>query len=252
MGLDSAKNSKVPLDPGYIKARTNGIPMTNPERYQQLIGSLLYIAINTRSDIAASVTILSRFNKNPTESDWTEAKRTVRYLLGTIELKLRLGGNYDDKILTGYADADWAGNNFDRKSNSGYVFQLFGGSISWACRKQSCIALSSTEAEYVSLAEACQEAIWIKKLLKGFLGQENIEAIIYEDKTSCLNMVSNPKFSNQTKHIDTKYHFVRSLFDQGVIKFKYCPTDEMTADLLTKPLLATKLNYLLQKCGLQK
>lgn len=252
MGLQDAKYSKIPLDPGHIKARdNNGALIEKPERYQQLIGALLYIAVNTRPDIAASVTILSQFNKRPIEADWIEAKRIVRYLMGTKELKLQLGRDTESEALIGYADADWAENNTDRKSNSGYVYQIFGGTISWACRKQTCIALSSTEAEYISLAEACQEGMWIQKLLQDLLNKETIEVIMYEDNQSCLKMISNFKFSNRTKHIDTKYHFVKHLQSQGLRSFKYCPTELMIADLLTKPLKAVKLNFLLQNCGLQ-
>ena len=252
MGLQDAKFSRIPLDPGHVKARDNNDkPMKNSERYQQLIGALLYIAIDNRPDIAASVTILSQFNKGPIEADWKEAKRTVRYLMRTKELKLRLGENIENEALLGYADADWAGNNTDRKSNSGYVYRLFGGTISWACCKQTCIALSSTEAEYISLAEACQEGMWIKKLLHELMNNESIDIIIHEDNQSYLKMISNFKFSNRMKHIDTKYHFIKNLQSQGLMHFKYCPTEFMIADLLTKPLNALKLKFLLQKCGLQ-
>ena len=79
--------------------------------------------------------------------------------MGTKELKLCLGENIENEALLGYADADWAGNNTDRKSNSGYVYRLFGRTVSCACRKQTCIALSSTEAKYISLPEACQESM---------------------------------------------------------------------------------------------
>lgn len=149
VGLQHARFSKTPLDPGYLKVRCGDKPMDNMEKYQQLIGALLYVASITRPDISASVTILSQFNKNPTQSDWTEAKRIVRYLMGTKDLKLKLGGNFDNETIEGYADADWAGYSPERKSHSGYVYLLFGGCISWACRKQSCVALSSLIAHLI-------------------------------------------------------------------------------------------------------
>lgn len=251
VGLDNARSSKIPLDPGYMKARRDHEPMEKMEQYQQLIGALLYIATISRPDISASVTILSQFNKNPTQSDWTEAKRIVRYLMGTKDLKLKLGGEFNNESIEGYADADWAGYSVERKSHSGYVYLLYGGCISWTCRKQSCVALSSTEAEYIALSEACQEGMWISYILRDLLGKDSLKLTLYDDNQSCIQIATNNKFSNRTKHIETRYHFVRRLRQEKIIELKYCPTDQMIADLLTKPLSATKLNFLLQKCNLQ-
>ena len=155
-GLQDAKISHIPVDIGYVKATEAQPLMGNQELYQQLIGALLYLAVNTRPDISASVTILSQSNKQPTSVDWTEAKRISRYLKGTKDYELVLGGNGKEELI-GYADADWAANRSNRKSNSGYLFQFMNATISWACRKQTCVSLSSTEAEYVSTAETCLE-----------------------------------------------------------------------------------------------
>lgn len=152
--------------------------------------------------------------------------------------------------LKGFADASWAENRPDRKSNSGYIFQLFGGSISWGCRKQTCVALSSTEAEYIALTEACQERIWIQRLLEDLQHKTKEPVIIFEDNQSCLKMLQNKKFSNRTKHIDTKYHYVNDLYKEGSVKFEYCPTEEMLADMMTKPLKGVKLQDMMGRCGL--
>ena len=251
-GLQDAKISKIPLDPGYLKIKNNHTEiMRENEKYQQLIGALLYLAVNTRPDIAASITILSQKNKEPTEMDWTEAKRVVRYLKGTKDYTLQLGQRHGHKGLVGYADADWAEDTSDRKSNSGYVFQLHGSTISWGCRKQTCVSLSSTEAEYIALAEATQEGIWLRRLIEDFNGKKMEEKIvIYEDNQSCIKLIDNKKFSNRTKHIDTKFHFIRDLKEKGIIGYEYCPTNEMTADMLTKPLKNIKLKHMSEKCGL--
>lgn len=252
VGMQDAKTSEFPLDPGYCKARTDNEQAVMPDskRYQKLIGALLYIAVNTRPDIAASVTILSQFNKQPVDTDWTEAKRVLRYLKGTKDKRLRLGGQGSINQLIGFADASWAENRPDRKSNSGYIFQLFGGSISWGCRKQTCVALSSTEAEYVALAEACQEGNWIQRLLADMGHQLKELIVMYEDNQSCLKMLQNAKFSNKTKHIDTKYQYVNILYEKGVMKFEYCPTENMLADMMTKPLKQVKLKAMLERGGL--
>ncbi|XP_071572361.1 uncharacterized protein [Temnothorax nylanderi] len=126
----------------------------------------MYVAVSTRSDIAASVAILSRKLNNPTETDWLEAKRVARYLKSTANYKLKLRSNIKNKSnLTGYVDANWAESRTNRKSNSGYIFKYHGAAISWACRKQSCVALSSTEAEYIALSDGGQKMLWLIKLL---------------------------------------------------------------------------------------
>lgn len=247
---EDAKPSKIPLDPGYYKLCANSKPLLNNEQYRKAIGSLLYIAVNTRPDIAASVSILSRKVSCPTELDWLEVKRVLRYLIGTKSYKLALGKNTGTHRLIGYADADWAQDQTDRKSNTGYLFQLYGGTITWASRKQTCIALSSTEAEYVSLTEACQEAKWIHSLLQDLDMLCPQSTTIYEDNQSCLKLLDAEKLNPRTKHIDIKYHFTREIHKSGEIEFMYCPTEHMVADILTKPLAAVKMKQLSKGLGL--
>lgn len=251
IGLRDAKASAYPLDPNYGKTPNNGDVLLDNKLYQKFIGCLLYIAVNSRPDISASVSILARRVAKPTQEDWTELKRVVKYLKGTADMKLKLS-RLETKcdIFFGYADADWAENREERKSNSGFVFKVFGGTVSWSCRKQSCVALSSTEAEFIALAEACQEAVWIKRLLQDLNETPNNPIVIFEDNQSCIKLVHNEKFSNRSKHIDTKYHFVKDYVGKNIVTCKYCPTEDMVADLLTKPLTASRITFLRNKCGL--
>lgn len=250
-GLEDAKSSSIPMDTSYMKIKDDTL-MDNNSLYRQAIGALLYIGCNTRPDIAASISILSRKISNPSKYDWTQVKQVFRYLKGTKSLKLKLGDakEADSNQLVGYADADWAGDVLDRKSTSGYVFKYRGGTISWCSRKQSSVALSSTEAEYVSVAEACQEALLLKQLLQDFGEDHENPAIIYEDNQSCLRILENDKTSQRTKHIDIKYHFAKDLCQRGDIQFIFCPTTDMTADLLTKPLSKQRMLKLVDYIGL--
>lgn len=250
-GLANAKESKTPMNVGYGKTEEKAVMLATNRDYQKLIGCLLYVAINTRPDIAASISILSQKTVEPNQEDWNELKRVVKYLKGTVDLKLTLGNkSWNRTLIYGYADANWAEKYVSRKSNSGYVFFLHGGLVSWACRKQTCVALSSTEAEFVALSEACQEAFWLKRLLNDM--QQNITTAItiYEDNQSCLNLIKEEKLSNRTKHIDTRYIFVKDYIDKGIITCEYCPTEKMLADLLTKPLAASKHIEMTKQCGL--
>lgn len=179
-------------------------------------------------------------------ADWTEAKRTLRYLKSTADLCLVLG---DPGELEAYVDADWAGDRIDRKSNSGFMFRL-GGPLMWTARKQQCVTLSSTEAEYVALSEACRELLWLLKLMKDFGEQVAQPIIMREDNQSCIAMLHSEGGSRRTKHIDTRHNFVREMVINGQIDVIYCPTETMIADILTKPLARTKLEFHRRAAGL--
>ena len=135
-------------------------------------------------------------------------KRILRYLNGTSNLGL-VYDNKKGKDLTGYSDADWAGDIDDRKSTSGYIFQLSGGAISWRSKKQTCVALSTAEAEYMALASAIQEAIWLRQLISNLRIAESETTkptTIMEDNQSAICMSKNQQYHGRTKHIDIKYH----------------------------------------------
>lgn len=141
------------------------------ESYRKLIGSLLFIAVNTRPDIAECIFILAQKVSAPTQEDWNEAKQTLKYLKGTINMKLRLGPTNDRDgaaTLIGYADANWGEDKINQKSNSGFVFKLFGATISWYCKKQTCVALSTFDAEFISLSDTCRQAQWLKRICDDF------------------------------------------------------------------------------------
>lgn len=220
-------------------------------RYRSLVGGLLNVAVNARPDIAASVSILGRCVSRPTERDWKAAKRVLRYLKGTKQHKLEFGpGNGWN--LVGYSDADWAGDQSSRRSTTGFIFFYGSGPIAWVSRRQSCVSLSSMEAEYVALSEASQELIWLRRLFNE-IGEGTAKATtIFEDNQSCLSFVKAERTTKRSKHIDTKMHFVKDLCDQGDLELIYCPSGEMIADALTKPLGAVRFRELLERMGLRE
>lgn len=235
-GLNDAKESPIPLNTDYFKmADSDLLPDNN--KYRKAIGSLLYIAVNTRPDVAAAVIILSQKIMKPTQNDWNEVKRIMKYLKGTSNHELQLGCSKLE--LSGYADANWAEDTTTRKSNSGFVF-MFGGPISWCCRRQDCVAQSSTEAEFIALSEACNEAILLKRILLDFGVTIHGPITIYEDNQSCIKLSGSEKVNNRSKHIDVKIYTVKDYVSSGVIEVEYCPTDDMVADIFTKPLSKIK------------
>ena len=157
-------------------------------------------------------------------------KRILRYLKGTSDLGLLYREDNPGEIA-GYSDADWAGDVGDRKSTSGYVFLVGGAAVSWKSSKQSCIALSTAEAEYVALSPTAQEAIWLQQLASDLLSQSIRETTILEDNQSTICLAKNQQVHGRTKHIDIKYHFIHDLVDAGRIKLTYCDSEDMVADI---------------------
>ncbi|XP_053686511.1 uncharacterized protein LOC128736052 [Sabethes cyaneus] len=218
--------------------------------YHKLIGCLLYLSVNSRPDILAAVGILSRKVSCPSTTDWTEAKRVVRYLIHTVDYGLVLGQSGVDLSLKGYCDADWAGDTTDRKSCSGYLFCLGGATVIWASRKQSCVAMSTMEAEYIALSEATQEAVWLRRLLSELHEKQCRATVIFEDNRSCLDFVVLDQQRKRSKHIDTRYHYTRNCCTSGDIELQYCASEFMVADISTKPLGSTKVKRFAAKMGL--
>ena len=203
--------------------------------YQAAIGSLNYAAIATRPDLSTAVGKLSQFMQNPSNEHWAGIKRVLRYIKGTLDYGLNY--SYSESFhLCGYSDADWAGCIDSRKSTSGFVFQIGNSTVSWSSKKQSIVALSSTEAEYVSLCSAAQETVWFRHLLKDIGLLQATSTLIYEDNQGAMCLAKNPKDHSRTKHIDIKYHYTRELVANKILQIQYVPTGEMIADTLTKGL----------------
>ena len=201
--------------------------------YRGLVGSLLYLMLGTRPDIAWIVNRLSQHLNNPGQEHVNAAKHVLRYLKGTRDLGLGFT-KFNIHTLTGYTDSDWASNTEDRKSTSGYLFKTT-GPISWKTKRQPTVALSSTEAEYISLAEAIKEMIYLKRMIIDFdiqIEQTNI----YCDNRGAIALSENPINHQRTKHIDIRYHFIRDYIKQNNCSLYHINSSDNLADALTKPL----------------
>lgn len=218
--------------------------------YQEAVGSLLYLAQGTRPDISFAVNDVSRFNSNFGETHWSAVKRIMRYVKGTMNMKLCYQKSNVD-ILTGYCDADWASDIDKRRSCTGYLFKLSNAAISWGSKRQPTIALSSTEAEYMALSSATNEVIWLKNLLCELdSNQKNVAVPVYCDNQSAICLANVDGYNARTKHIDVRHHHIRDKIEKGVISLKYIPTEKMTADLLTKAVPGRKTKFCSSEMGL--
>jgi hypothetical protein len=205
--------------------------------YRELVGSLMYANVATRADIAHAVGIVSQFCQNPGELHWLAAKRILRYLIGTKSFALVLGGTSPIR-LSGYTDSNYAppGDLDKRKSTSGYCMNLGGGAISWSSKRQSTVATSSTEAEYMACCHASKEAVWLCMLLHAVGHTQRKATNIQCDNQGALILTADPSFHSRAKHIDVQYHFSRDRVERGELTFTYVHTSENMADIFTKPL----------------
>jgi len=212
----------------------------------------MYLMLGTRPDIAYTVAALGRHAANPGIEHQHALDRLFRYLRGSSDYKLvyrcRVPGG--DTIL-GYVDANWGSNVNDRKSTLGYTFTLSGGAISWSSKKQSAVALSSTEAEYIAGAHAAKEAIWLGRLFTGLQQPSSFPIPLLINNQSAIAIAKNPEFHDRTKHIDIRYHFLRHKVESGDITLNYVPTNDQSADVLTKGLAREKHKKFSKELGLR-
>ena len=172
----------------------------------------------------------------------------MRYLKGTIDFGLYYDGNHDYRLY-GYPDADGVGSVSYRRSTSGGCYSLGSAMISWFSRKQSSVALSTAEAEYIAACSASCEAIWLQKLMSGLFNLELDTTVILCDNQSCIKMTKNPVFHDRSEHIEIRYFYIRDMMQKGAIKIQHVSTDEQVADMLTKPLSWVKFEYFRDKLG---
>jgi hypothetical protein len=221
-------------------------PRADSQLYSQAVGSLQYTSVGTRMDITYAVGRLSQHLIDPTIRHWNAVLRVFRYLKGTIYYCLTFRLGVGDGILEGYTDADYAAAQ-DRISISAYVFMFNGAAISWSSKRQRTISTSTVEAEYIALCTGAKQAVWLRGLFielgqARFLSKTPGKSVrIFGDNQGALALVENPENHARTKHIDVQYHYIRHLVGKGSIITAFCPTDEMAADALTKPLAKTKL-----------
>ena len=232
--LEEAKSRKLPMSTSVRMCKDDGEHLdTTKCHYSELVGSLLYLSVCTRPDIAHAVGALARYMANPTSVHWQCAKGVLRYIAGTIKSGICYGRV--NGVMEGYCDADYAGDMDTRRSTTGYVFIFKGGAISWSSKLQPTVAASTAEAEYMAAGFAVKEALWLRKLMKD-LGV-TVECVpIKCDNQGAIKLLRNPIASVRSKHIDVVHHFARERVARHEVAFIYCHTKDMVADCMTKAL----------------
>ena len=248
-GMQECKSTATPAD-ANLYSNTSLENDTRSERpYRELIGSLMYMAIATRPDIAFTVSILSRYLDKHTGHHWTCALRALRYLRATTRHGITYSGpqnTLEKPDLQAYSDADFANDPETRRSVSGQIIINNNGPIVWASNQQKVVTLSSTEAEFLAACEATKSLLWIKQIFLDF--GLNVTPTLKIDNLSAIRLIKNPEYHRRTKHIDIKYQFIREKYNSGEILFEHVPSAEQAADIFTKPLskpVFTKLRDLI-------
>ena len=217
--------------------------------FRQLVGSVMYAYIGTRPDVGSVLTKVASFCNNPAQLHWKAAKRILKFLKGTKNSFIQYSGRLykNDKVkITVYCDSDWGQCKDNRKSTSGYVIMIAGGPVVWSCKKQRTVALSATEAEFVSLCEATKDTLWLTYFLTE-LGISYETPTIYTDSQSAIQWSKNAKHHQRNKHVAIKYFFVRDEVARETIKIAYISTKNNVADVLTKSTTKSIFQFLRPK-----
>eukprot|EP00253_Pinus_taeda_P034613 PITA_34613 len=212
------QNSKAAVTPtimGLKLTKEDNSKDFDPKLYKSIVGSLMHLTA-TRPDIMHAVSLISRFMERPKETHWQAAKRILR------------------------------------KSTSGYVFHMGSGAISWASKKQPIVALSTAEAEYVAATATTCKAVWLRRVLRDLCHAQENGTTIHCDNSSAIALPKNFVFHKRTKHIDTKFHFIREFVNNGEIVLQHCRTEDQLVDILTKPLPKKGFDHFRKCLGMQQ
>ncbi|XP_066941031.1 uncharacterized protein [Macrobrachium rosenbergii] len=192
--------------------------LANPKLYREIVGSLIYIMTGTRPDLSYVVTKLSQYMSNPTIAHLSLARHVLKYLKGTLYYCLTFKKSDDPLCLVGYCDLDW-GTSEDRRSITGYCFKLCEGGplISWKTKKQKVVSLSTCEAEYVAMTHAMQEGNFFRQLYADMINCNREAIILNVDNKGAIALAKNPVHYQRSKHVDIKYHFIRSQIESKII-----------------------------------
>jgi histone deacetylase 1/2 len=261
--------AKTPLPSGTVTMKCDSVLIENPdsiygtpvdpEHYASLVGSLMYLATNTRPDIAYAVNTLCRYMQKPSQHHLQLAQHVIAYLntTHTYGLCFKASGN---PLLYGMCDASFVSDVDTSKSVTGYCFMWHNSVISWKSKLQSNVALSTAESEYMAIASSGKEAVWLQQLMKE-ISPDNLSVVnigvgeqpgaklvvdgkspeqiahgqlVYSDSMSAIRMVKNVESTKFTRHIRVIHHWAREQVSEGHLYFDYVKGKENVADIFTK------------------
>ena len=244
-GLETANPVSTPLTPHINLTKADCPAVPNPAlgaKYREAVGALTWLASATRPDLAHATAVLGAFSSNPGEAHWSEVVHCLRYLVNTFDFGItytRDAANPAPNMqnhMFGFCDSDWAACVDTRRSMGAYLIFLNGGAIAWRSKKQTSIALSTAEAEFMAASATAQTVLWLRRILCDLGAPQHCPTPLYEDNAACILLSENPSHKGRARHIDLHVHSLRDHVLNGVVRLVACPTFDMAADLLTKAL----------------
>ncbi|GJX27233.1 retrovirus-related pol polyprotein from transposon TNT 1-94 [Tanacetum coccineum] len=242
-GLDECVSMSTPMATERLDTDLQGTP-TDQMTYRHMIGGLMYL-IASCPDISYATFVCARYQARPTVKHLKEVKRIFRYLRQYYNMGLWYPKDSGFELIA-YSDADHAGCKDDCKSTSGGLQFLGEKLVSWSSKKQDCTAMSTTEAEYVSLSACCAQVIWMRTQLLDY-GYKYNRILMYCDSKSAIAISCNPVQHSKTKHIDIQYHFIKEHVEKGTVELYFIDTEYQLADLFIKALPKERFEYLVHR-----
>ena len=244
-GMADCKPKLIPCDvniPKIDESDSETLNDSEKRRYQEIVGSLIYLMTGTRPDISYVVNKLSQRMSGPTNADRNLAKSVLRYLAGTITQGLQYAKHDQPIQLVCYSDSDW-GSSDDRRSITGYCCMLSERStlISWCSKKQKTVSLSSCESEYYAICNTVCESLFLQQILSMILPTDIGPTLIFADNRGTIDLARNPVHHKRSKHISIKFHFIREHINSGNIILQYIPSNDNIADIFTHAVSRGKL-----------
>ncbi|WVZ94772.1 hypothetical protein U9M48_040631 [Paspalum notatum var. saurae] len=233
-GMGRCNACATPMEVRLQLSKQGTSPTVDATMYRSLIGSLRYL-LHTRPELTFAVGYLSRFMEEPRMEHMAAMKQLLRYVKGTCDHGLHYTNNGGKLNLLGYSDSGMAGDVDGRKSTTRVIFFLGGNPVTWLSQKQRVVALSSCEAEFIAGAAAACQAVWLRRLLEDITGAKVPAPILKMDNQSAIALSKNPVLHDRSKHIDTRFHFIRECAEKGDINIEFAGTQDQLADILTKP-----------------
>ncbi|GJS95510.1 ribonuclease H-like domain, reverse transcriptase, RNA-dependent DNA polymerase [Tanacetum coccineum] len=249
-GMLDCNETLIPMDPGTRLTKINEGTMVNSTEYRSLIGCLRYL-LHTRPDLSYSVGLLSRFMQEPREQHMKAIRQVLRYVKGTKDYGITYKHNGGNKIH-GFSDSSYGVNTQEGKGTTGIIFYYGESPISWNTQKQATVALSSCESEFIAATAAATQALWLKRLLSKLTHSQEEKITIQVDNKSAIALMKNPVFHGRSKHIDTKYHFIRECVEREDIQVEFVSGEYQKADILTKALPKIRFLTMRQLIGLKE
>ena len=232
--MENANSVSIPCVAGLKLSKDGEGKLVNSTVFRSLVGNLMYLTA-TRPDIMFAVSLISRFMEKPYSNHWEAAKRILRYVKGTMNYGVFYQANLPINLI-GYTDSDLAGSVDDSKSVAGYVFNIGSGAISWMSKKQSVVALSTTEAEYIAASVAGCQVVWLQGILESLKSKPKSPTILFCDNSSTILVTKDFVLHGRRKHIRIRFHFLRELVKEKTIQIEYCRSGDQLADIFTKPV----------------